>query len=65
MIIILEYACRFRTSSPDSSRKKALDKAYSRYKRSGTHNVVKSQFHGSPNQYSISQFTEFIIRHRL
>jgi len=64
-IIILEYACRFRASSPDSTRAKALDKAYSRYKQSGTHEVVKSQFPGSPNEYSILQFTGFVLQHRL
>jgi len=64
-IIILEYACRIRASSPDSTCGKALDKAYSRYKQSGTHKVVKKQFPGSPNQYSIQQFTVFILQHRL
>ena len=64
-IIILEYACRFYASSPDSPRVKALDKAYSQYKQSGTHKVVGSQFPGSPNEYSIPQFTEFILQHRL
>jgi len=64
-IIILEYTCRFRASSPDSTRVKALDTAYSRYKQSGTHKVLKSQFTGSPNDYSIEQFTEFTLQHRL
>jgi hypothetical protein len=64
-IIILEYACRFRASSPDSTRTKALDKAYSQYKQSGTHKVLKTQFPGSPNKYSIPQFTEFILQRRL
>jgi len=64
-IIILEYACRLRASSPDSTPAKALDKAYSLYKQSGTHKAVKSQFPGSPNEYFTPQFTGFILRHRL
>ena len=64
-IIILEFACHFRASSPSSTRAKALDEAYSQYKRSGTNKAVKRQFPGSPNQYSISQFTKFILQHRL
>ena len=64
-IIMLEYACRIRTSSPGLTLAKALDEAYSRCKQSGTHKVVKTQFQGSPNKYSVSQFTEFILQHRL
>ena len=64
-IMILESACRFRVSFPDLTRAKALDMAYSRCKESGTHKVLKKQFPGSPNQYSIPQFTEFIFQHRL
>ena len=43
----------------------ALDNAYSLYKQSGTHQMVISQFPGSPNDYSTLQFTEFILQHRL
>jgi len=64
-IIILEYACRTRASSPDPTCMKALDKAYSRYKQSGFHKVIKTQFPGLPEQYSIPQFKEFILKHRL
>jgi hypothetical protein len=67
-IIILEYACRFRASDYYSgypTRAEALDEAYSQYKRSGTHKVLKEQFPGSLNDYSTSQFTEFILQHRL
>jgi len=64
-ITILEYACRFLASSPGSTLVKALDEAYSRYKQSGTHEVVESQFPGSPNEYTSLQFTEFILQRRL
>jgi len=64
-IIILEYACRFHASSPDSTRVKVLDEAYSRYKQSGTYEVLEREFPGSPNEYSIEQFTEFTLQHRL
>ena len=64
-IIMLEYACRIRTSSPGLTLAKALDEAYSRCKQSGTHKVVKTQFQGSPNEYSVSQYTKFILQHRL
>ena len=43
----------------------ALDEAYSRYTQSGTHEVVKSQFPGSPSEYSVLQFKEFVVQHRL
>ena len=80
-IIILEYACRFRASSPGSTRAKALDNAFSQYKQSGTHTLVKMQFPGPaweyfswpgpgfgyPRRYYIPspQFAEFILQHRL
>ena len=63
--IILEYACRFCASSPNSTPAKALDKAYSQYKQSGTYKELKRQFPESPNQYSTLQFTEFVLQHRL
>ena len=64
-IIILEFACRFRASSPGSTPEKALDKAYSKYKKSGNHEDVKEKFLGHHNQYSVPEFTEFILQHRL
>jgi len=64
-IIILDYACRFRASSPGSTHEEAIDEAYSRYKQSGTHEAIKAQFPGSPDQYYIPQLTEFVLQHRL
>ena len=64
-LILLEYTCRFSASSPGSNPEKALDEAYFRYKQSGIDEVVKSQFPGSPNEYSTLQFSEFIFQHRL
>ena len=44
----------------------ALDQAYYQYKSSDTHNVVKEQFFSlHPKRYSILQFTEFVLSHRL
>jgi len=43
----------------------ALDQAFSQYESSDTHNAVKEQFSLPPEQYSISQFTEFVLSHRL
>ena len=65
MIIILEYACRFRASSPDFTPVKALHKAYSRCKESGTHKAVRERFSRSRKQYSFMEFTEFIFQNRL
>ena len=65
IVIILEYACRFRASSPDFTPAKALHEAYSRYKGSDTHKAVKERFPRDRNQYSFPEFTEFIFRNRL
>ena len=39
----------------------ALDRAYSQYRASNTHNAVIEQFSAPSETYSISQFTEFIL----
>jgi len=54
----LFYAFPFRSTLED-----ALDQAYSQYKSSNTHNAVKEQFFLPPKQYSVSQFTEFVLSH--
>jgi hypothetical protein len=67
IILILEHA--FLSHAPQSkpTRDEALDWAYSRYCASGVHNEVTKQFSESlrPKAYSILQFTEFILKHRL
>jgi len=60
IILILEYASLIKKNSTEP-----LDKAYSQYINSDTHNAVQECFLVSPNQYSILQFTEFILKHHL
>jgi len=60
IILILEYGSLSKKNSNE-----ALDKAYFQYISSNTHNAVQECFLASPNQYSILQFTEFILKHRL
>ena len=59
-MLILEYASLLKKNSTE-----ALDKAYSQYIYSDTHNAVQECFLASFNQYSILQFTEFILKHHL
>ena len=63
--LILEHACLLHASQDDPDRDKALDRAYSQYVSSDFHNEVSRQFSAPPTQYSVSQFTEFILEHRL
>ena len=65
LILILEHACFLHAQEPQLHYLEAFDKAYSRYKSSDTHNAVKSQFSAPLSQYSIPEFTEFILGHRL
>ena len=64
-ILILDRASLFFASAPRPTLEGALDQAYYQYTSSDTHNVVKEQFSLRPKQYSISQFTEFVLSHRL
>ena len=63
--LILEHACLSYASQHDSDRDEALDGAYSRYTSSDFHNEVPRHFSAPPTQYSVLQFTEFILEHRL
>jgi hypothetical protein len=63
--IILEHACLLFASKLNPIRERALDRACSQYKSSDIHHKVREQFSAPPIQYSIFQFTEFIIQHRL
>jgi hypothetical protein len=65
MILILEYACRYFASQSKPTRNQALDQAYSRYCASDIHIEVIKQFTATLNKYSILQFTEFLLKHRL
>ena len=64
-ILILHHASILYASTSRPSLEDALDQAYSLYKSSNTHNVLKEQFSLRPEQYSILQFTEFVLSHPL
>jgi hypothetical protein len=61
----MDYACQFHASSTRPAINEALDKACSQYLASSTHDAVISQFLAPFEEYSIEQFTEFILNHRL
>jgi hypothetical protein len=65
VILILEHTCFLYASQPQLNSDKALNKAYSQYKSSNTHSTVQNQFSTPLSQDSISEFTEFILKHRL
>jgi hypothetical protein len=65
IILILENACLFYASEPQPDRNAALDRAYYRYKTSDIHFAARKEFSAPSVEYSISQFTEFILAHRL
>ena len=64
-ILILDRASFFYASPSRPTLEHALDQAYSQYQSSDIHNAVKEQFLLPPKQYSILQFTEFVLTHRL
>jgi hypothetical protein len=64
-ILILERAYLFYSSLCRPALKDALDRAYSEYGGSETHSAVTKQFPAPPKAYHISQYTEFILDHRL
>jgi hypothetical protein len=63
-ILILEHACLFYASSSMPTFENAFDDAYSQYQAADIHNKVIKQFSGPSKEYSIQQFTEFILSHR-
>jgi L-asparagine transporter-like permease len=64
-ILILDHACISYASLSQPTLKEALHKACSQYNNSHSHDAVTKQFTVTSRQYSISQFTEFILRYRL
>jgi hypothetical protein len=64
-ILILESACVSHASQSKPTAEQALNQAYSRYCASSTHNEVTQQFSATPNNYSVLQLTDFILRYRL
>jgi len=65
IVIILEHACLLHASQLHPTIKEALDRAFSQYRSSDIHNAVRKQFSAPPMQYTILQYTEFIVEHRL
>jgi hypothetical protein len=61
--LILEHACLLHTLQDDPSA--ALQRAYSQYISSNSHDEVKKQFTNPSKHYSGPQFIEFILKHRL
>jgi len=64
-ILILDRASLFLASPSRPTLDDALGHACSQYESSDTHNAVKEQFSLPHKRYSILQFTEFVLRHRL
>ena len=64
-ILILDRTSILYASPSRPTLEGALDQAYYQYKCSDTHNAVKEQFSFRLKQYSISQFTDFVLSHRL
>ena len=64
-VLILERACFLLASPSRPTNDGALDIACSQFISSGTHNAVHQVFLLSPEVYSVSQLTEFILAHRL
>jgi len=64
-LLILDRAGIFYASPSRPTLETALDQACSQYKSSDIHNAVKEEFSLRPEQYSILQFTEFVLGHRL
>jgi hypothetical protein len=67
-ILILESACVSFTKLNNPTTDKAmneLDQAYSRYCASNIHIDLTKQFSASSKEYSILQFMDFILKHRL
>jgi hypothetical protein len=65
LVLILENACLFHASQTQPDRAAALDVAYSRYNTSDTHIAATNEFSAPSVEYSIPQFAEFILAHRL
>jgi hypothetical protein len=63
--LILENACLSFASESRLIIDEALDVAYSRYRDYDIHMAVIKRFYGSPMKYSTSEFTAFILDHRL
>ena len=64
-ILLLDRASLSYASPSCPGLDDALGQACSKYESSDAHIAVKKQFSLPPERYSISQFTEFVLSHRL
>jgi len=64
-ILILDHASLSHASSSIPTLEIALNKACFQYTSSHIHDKITNQFAAPPGEYSISQFNEFILQHRL
>ena len=62
-ILILEHACLSYISRSEPTLAEALDWAYSQFCASNIQIDLIKQFSAPPKEYSILQFTEFILKH--
>jgi hypothetical protein len=63
-LLILNHTSLVYASALRLPLNEALDHAYSRYLSSNTLSAIKAVFSAPPEEYSVSQFTEFILEHR-
>jgi hypothetical protein len=64
-ILILDHASRSRASSSSLTLNIDLNKARLRYLASHIYDKITTQFTASPGEYSVSNFNDFILGHRL
>jgi hypothetical protein len=65
VIILILDACLSYISQSEPTRDEALDQACSQYCTSDIYIELMMQFSAASNEYSILQFTEFILEHHL
>jgi len=65
LILILEHACLSYASQSELTTDMALNQAYSLYCASDIYIEIIKEFSAPPKEYSILQFTDFILKHRL
>jgi len=64
-ILILEHACVLSASLSPPPLEYALGQAISAYRNSENHDLVMKQFPRPLNEYSIPEYTKFILQHHL
>jgi hypothetical protein len=64
-LLILDHAGLSYASSSKPTLKKVLKKACAQFMASHVLDEIVNQFTAPPQEYSMSQFREFIVQHRL